>query len=83
MVIVDIHTLEHPISADEISRKYLKDDSLDLSLRYESDYKSTKVVRDFVSAICDVFGGCDEWKSRLILMADELNNNAIEYGSLA
>lgn len=49
---------------------------------YDSNFKSAKILRDYVQALCDLMELENKWKSRLILITDELNNNAIEYGSL-
>jgi two-component sensor histidine kinase len=54
-----------------------------VSFLYDSDFKSAKTLRDFIETICDILELENKWKSRLILITDELNNNAIEYGSLA
>lgn len=48
---------------------------------YKSIFKNTKDLRDFVDTICYVLNFSNNLKSRIILIADELNNNAIEYWS--
>lgn len=56
-------------------------EGLSVNFLYDSDFKSAKILRDYVEAACDILGLENKWKSRLILITDELNNNAIEYGS--
>jgi anti-sigma regulatory factor (Ser/Thr protein kinase) len=48
---------------------------------YRSDYGNTKTLRDFVEAIWDKLKLNLKLRAKIILIADELNNNAIEYGS--
>jgi anti-sigma regulatory factor (Ser/Thr protein kinase) len=48
---------------------------------YKSDYGNTKVLRDFIEAIWDELKLNLKLRAKIILIADELNNNAIEYGS--
>ncbi len=55
---------------------------LDLELIYSSDFLNTSTIRNFVSLLCDMLWIVDSIKFKMILITDELNNNAIEYGSL-
>lgn len=55
---------------------------LDICVEYPAIFASAKVLRDFIVDIADFFHFKWMWKSRLTLIADELNNNAIEYWSL-
>lgn len=54
----------------------------EVNIDFISDFKSTKIIREFISLLSDKLNIDKVWKARLILVADELNNNAIEYGSL-
>ena len=54
-------------------------DSFEICFKYKSDFWNTKIIRDFVEFIFDFFNFPDIWKTRFILIVDELNNNAIEY----
>lgn len=49
---------------------------------YVSDFKSAKIIRKSIEEICDILDLDFREKNRLVLIIDELNNNAIEYGSL-
>ena len=62
---------------------FLTEKWLELSFLYTSDFKSAKILRDYIQMICETLKIENKWKSRLILITDELNNNAIEYGSLS
>jgi len=52
---------------------------LDICIEYPAIFASSKVLRDFIIEIADFFHFKWMWKSRFTLIADELNNNWIEY----
>lgn len=52
-----------------------------LRVEYNSNYENTKVLREIIDEFCNVFWVPPKWKTRLVLIYDELNNNAIEHGS--
>lgn len=54
---------------------------IDISIAYISDFKSAKFLREIVDSLCKWYGIDPKWRTRLVLIIDELNNNAIEYGS--
>lgn len=55
--------------------------NIHLDFEYVSDFKNTKELRDFVSALTELVGMPKMWRNRFVLVTDEMNNNAIEYGS--
>jgi len=55
---------------------------LDLELIYSSNFLNTSIIRKFMSLLCDELCLDSTIKFKMILITDELNNNAIEYGSL-
>jgi len=57
------------------------DDELKLKILYISEFWSTKKIREFIDSICKKYHISPRWRTRLVLIVDELNNNAIEYGS--
>ena len=57
--------------------KEKKDTEIEIS--FISDFKSSKILRNFISYLSDILKIDNLWESRLILIVDELNNNAIEY----
>ena len=61
--------------------KELPKSSFEICFKYKSNFLNTKNIRDFIGFIFDYYGFSEMWKTRFILIADELNNNAIEYGS--
>ncbi len=61
---------------------YINDNTIDLNLEYDSDFKSAKILRDIAHICTKNLGMEEKWASRIILICDELNNNAVEYGSL-
>jgi len=57
------------------------DDEIKLNIRYISEFSSTKKIREFIDSICKKYHISPRWRTRLVLIVDELNNNAIEYWS--
>jgi two-component sensor histidine kinase len=52
-----------------------------ICISYVSEFSSAKVLREFIDEICTLYNISMKWRTRLVLIVDELNNNAIEYGS--
>lgn len=65
----------------ELFSSLLDENEIHISISYSSDFKNAKLLRESVDIICQVFGISPKWRTRLVLIIDELNNNAIEYGS--
>lgn len=61
-----------------ISEKFV-DKTLDIEFIYCSDFKNAKILRDFIEVICKQLWFPQKEILRIILIIDELNNNAIEY----
>ena len=51
----------------------------EITFEYISDFRSTKILRTFISELSQKLYIDKLWERRLILIVDELNNNAIEY----
>lgn len=54
----------------------------ELIIEYESRYENTRILREVINEFCELFSLPAKWKTRLVLIYDELHNNAIEHGSL-
>ncbi|MCH8518662.1 ATP-binding protein [Candidatus Gracilibacteria bacterium] len=67
---------------DECFKDYLNCDSGELYIEYESRYENTKILREIIDEFCDLFTMPAKWRTRIVLIFDELNNNAIEHGSI-
>ena len=50
-------------------------------IHYISDFRSAKILREITDMLCKNFGMIPKWRTRIVLILDELHNNAIEYGS--
>ncbi len=48
---------------------------------YKSDFSNTSILRNFVSFLCEQIWIDPTWTFKIVLISDELNNNAIEYWS--
>ena len=73
------------VSPDTITHDYLsqfyKNDTMEISFLFKSDFNNAKYLRDDLMIILDIMWLDSIWKNRFVLIIDELNNNAIEYGS--
>lgn len=78
---IDIDKLPKGHNKYDIIKPLYKKGALNVEFIYKSNYQETKDLRDFVEVICDVVQLPKKMKSRIILISDELNNNAIEYWS--
>lgn len=56
--------------------------NLGIEFHYNSKFENAKILRDFIDVIFTKIDINPIQISRIILLSDELNNNAIEYGSL-
>lgn len=54
----------------------------ELIIEYESRYENTRILREVINEFCELFSLPAKWKTRLVLIYDELHNNTIEHGSL-
>jgi len=70
-----------PSALDSIISDAWSKDSIEITISYVSDFKSAKILRELVDRICKSIGMNPKWRTRLVLIIDEMNNNAIEYGS--
>jgi hypothetical protein len=77
MDIVNISDLKNEVNLD----RYIKDCSINLEFSYVSNFKSAKTLRDIVNYIWKKLELPEITISRLILIIDEMNNNAIEHWS--
>lgn len=70
-------------SSQDLLTLYLSEPGVEcFEFAFPSTYSSSKTIRDFVALIFDHFGLMPPWRSRFILIIDELVNNAVAYGSL-
>lgn len=60
---------------------FFDDENTEIEIRYLSDFQNAKYLRDFIDNICKQAWIHPKWRTRIVLIIDELNNNAIEYGS--
>lgn len=67
--------------ADALIQEICQKDIIEINISYLSDFRSAKVLRELVDKICKTCWVNPKWRTRLVLIVDELNNNAIEYGS--
>ncbi len=81
MELINLDINKTPEIGSDFFEKLLVDKDFEINIDFVSDFKSAKLLRNFVSSLSEKISIDNIWKSRLILVADELNNNAIEYWS--
>ncbi len=59
------------------------ENNINLELHYSSRFENAKILRDFIEVIFYKINVWSKYLSRFILATDEMNNNAIEYGSMS
>lgn len=73
------------LSENDDKKRIIKDfivqDTLFVEFIYNSDFIFTKDLRDFIWIALNIFKVPEKNISRIIIVADELNNNAIEHWS--
>lgn len=76
-----IDKISEGIDKSSLVKSFFKDNSLELEFIYSSNFWNTKMLRDFLELICKEIWFDSIMSSRIVLITDELNNNAIEYWS--
>lgn len=71
----------HNLMNKDYIASFYNEGEFKISFLFTSDFKNTKYLRDYLLMIFDVIWLDMIWKNRFVLIVDELNNNAIEYGS--
>lgn len=70
-------------SSSDILELYDQNDGQEVfEFSFPVNYQYSKIIRDFVALIFDRYWLIPPWKSRFILIIDELINNSIAYGSI-
>ncbi len=80
---IDINTLDKD-STDytQMLQNYIDSEKgLEIEFCYVSDFKHTKTLRNVFQSLCELYQFDNMLISRMTLVIDEMNNNAIEYGS--
>ena len=78
----DLSSISDNQARTECFKKYHWCDVWELVITYESDYTNTRLLRDIVDDFCVRFNVPVKWRTRIVLIFDELNNNAIEHGGV-
>lgn len=79
MNIIHINNLPSSFNINEFISEKIIDWNIDIEFIYVSNFKNTKLLRDFIEVICLELWIPGKEIPIFILIVDELNNNAIEY----
>lgn len=78
---VSLQEIEKQLDDANFVSSLLEGKKCELKICYLSEFPNAKILRELVDVIAKRFGVSPKWRTRLVLIVDELNNNAIEYGS--
>lgn len=81
METINIDQLASDFDKHQYINQCIKDNQVDIQFGYAADFKNAKILRDFMEVIFTWFDFPKKEMARFILASDEMNNNAIEYGS--
>jgi hypothetical protein len=79
MVKINIDEIDNLFDKNKFIKENFVNDSIEISFSYKSYFFNSKILRDFLDTILSYFNIPSEWKIRMVLIVDEMNNNAIEY----
>lgn len=82
MLQINVDEIKNIQDKEEIINKVINWTSLEILLDYNSNFVITKTLRDIISDMADIMEVDPKWKNRLVLICDEIHNNAIEYWSV-
>jgi anti-sigma regulatory factor (Ser/Thr protein kinase) len=81
MKTINIDQIGSDFDKHQYINQCIKDNQVDIQFGYAADFKNAKILRDFMEVIFTLFDFPKREMARFILASDEMNNNAIEYGS--
>lgn len=61
--------------------EFIRDWKFSIKITYESEFWNTPRLRSLMESVLDMYSIDVKDKNRLVLVSDELNNNAVEHGS--
>lgn len=73
---------EETIISDEYIASFFHQEKVEVTFLFRSHFSNTKLLRELIIKILQKANAPVLWQNRFMLIVDELNNNAIEYGSL-
>lgn len=79
---IKIDELPHSFNKLKFINENFDKKNIEICFLYKSFFSNSKILRDFVDLIFSKLNISSEWKIRLVLIVDEMNNNAVEYWSL-
>ncbi len=81
MKTISIKKLHNKKDIESFILKNIEENCINIELEYKSDFKNAKILRSFMEVFCEMHNFSQKEVSKLVLVIDELNNNAIEYWS--
>ena len=82
MIKINIDEIDNLFDKKRFIKENFINSSIEISFSYKSYFVNSKILRDFLDTILSYFNIPPEWRIRMVLIVDEMNNNAIEYWSI-
>lgn len=77
----DISHLSYEEAVKSLYDSITDPNNISCQIIFVAEHSRSKIIRDFVGHIFDIHYIYHPWRGRLVLITDELVNNAIEHGS--
>lgn len=81
MYTLNISKMSYNKALSELKKTITDKNLIACHIDFWADHSQSKIIRDYVWLIFDVYSISIPWKWRFMLITDELVNNAIEHGS--
>ncbi len=78
---IHLDSLQDTQKEEEFISRLSLQEGIDICISFPAIFSSSKTLRDIIDKVCQKIDVLPLWRTRLILIADELNNNSIEHGS--
>ncbi len=81
MDVISIENIPENTKLESFLRDFMDSENFSMKLSYTSDFSNTPKIRFLIEKILDIYSVTLKEKNRLVLVSDELNNNAVEHGT--
>jgi len=81
MQTISVYDIKENLEDEAFISRFFDGNEISVCIQYESEFPNAKILREFVDKVSKISWINPKWRTRLVLIVDELNNNAIEYGS--
>ncbi len=79
---LNLDSISSHAKRQELFTSLMKNNEIHVTISYISEFSNARLLRESIDDICKMYEITPKWRTRLVLIIDELNNNAIEYWSV-